>query len=121
MKSVKGKMQNGYNKKIAIPTIEGLNFITLHEIIYCRAVKNYTQFSLKNGNTLLSSYTLKHFEEMLEASGFSRVHRSHLINLFHLSRYARKGTVLMSDGSEIEVSRTYRDALLEKIKKNFEW
>jgi len=51
----------GINKKIALPTAEGVSFIETKKIIRCEADGNYTCFFLANENKILVSKTLKEF------------------------------------------------------------
>ena len=48
---------------------------------------------------------------------FFRVHNSHLVNLYHVKKYNRGegGAVVMSDGSEVPVSRRKRKEFLEAL------
>lgn len=107
------------NKKFPLPTNDGYLFIPLNTIIYCKAVTNYTQFKLKDGKILVSSFTLKYFENFFTAYGFIRVHKSYLVNIAYAERYLRKGILILEDGFEIEVSKTYRASLLNKIRSFF--
>ena len=60
---------------------------------------------------------------VLEVSSFLRIHKSFLINLLHVREYERGegGTVIMSNGMEIEVSRRKKDLFLAKIKESFKY
>jgi two-component system LytT family response regulator len=106
------------NDKIAVPTSDGFVLISLTEIVYCRANGNYTEFHLVNNKQLLSSYTLKQYHELLVEQNFFRAHRSFLINLAHVKMYRRGegGTIIMNDGSEIELSRQNKDAFFQLFK-----
>ncbi|MBP0611662.1 LytTR family transcriptional regulator [Chryseobacterium sp. cx-311] len=42
-----------------------------------------------------------------------RVHRSHIINTTFVASYYRNGEVVLNDGTEIEVSATYKEAFLK--------
>jgi two-component system, LytTR family, response regulator len=59
---------------------------------------------------------LKHFDELLEAP-FIRIHRSFIVNLNFIKSYSKSagGYVTLQDGSEIEVSVTYKDHLLKSL------
>ena len=94
-------------KKLAIPDMEGFVFIDVDEIIRCQSDGSYTRFFLTNGEKILASKSLGEYEGMLTGETFYRVHRSSLINLSHIKKYVKGegGYVIMSDGSEIEVSR----------------
>src|SRR6185436_5526387 len=52
------------SKKIALPTMSGLNVIPLNEIIRCEADVNYTRFFLVNKQKTMVSKTLKEYEEL---------------------------------------------------------
>jgi len=103
--------------KIAIPTQDGFLIVPVHEIIYCRASSNYTDFILTGNRYLLSSYTLKQYDEMLSPQSFFRAHRSYLINLTHVKMYKRGdgGEIVMSNGDEVELSRTHKDVFLRLL------
>ncbi|RYF15160.1 MAG: response regulator transcription factor, partial [Flavobacteriales bacterium] len=66
--------------KIAIPTMEGLQFLYIKEIVYLEASSNYTIFYLQNNQKLFVSRSLKEFEELLPHSTFIRIHHSYIIN-----------------------------------------
>ena len=103
--------------KIAIPTGEGFIVIPVNEIVYCHADSNYTRFYLSDKKCILSSYTLKQYDEMLTSQSFFRAHRSYLINLSHVKMYRRGegGEIVMSNGHEIELSRTHKDEFLHLL------
>lgn len=100
--------------KIAIPTSEGFIVVPVNEIVYCHADSNYTKFYLTDKKCILSSYTLKQYDEILTAQSFFRAHRSYLINLAHVKIYRRGegGEIVMSNGHQIELSRTHKDQFL---------
>jgi len=104
--------------KIAIPTSDGFVLVALQDILFCHANGNYTAFHLVNNKQLLSSYTLKQYHELLIDQNFFRAHRSYLINLSHVKMYRRGdgGTVIMQDGSEIEISKQNKEAFLQFFK-----
>ncbi len=106
-------------EKITIPTVEGILFVTISDILYCHALNNYTEFYLSGTQKITSSYTLGYYTEWLTAHGFFRVHRSYLVNLAHIKMYKRGdgGTIIMNDGEEIEVSRNNKGAFLQLFKE----
>ena len=48
---------------------------------------------------------------------FIRVHRSYIINLIHLQKFSRgrDSRVQMDNGAQIDVGRSYKDALVEAM------
>lgn len=103
--------------RIALPTMEGLQIIPIVNIIFCSSSSNYTILTLKDKQKLTVSKTLKEIEEMLEDHRFLRIHHSFLVNLDEIKKYFRGegGTVLMSDGSSVDVSRAKKELLLKKL------
>lgn len=104
--------------KIAIPTLEGLQMILVESIINCEADRNYTIINTKNKQKIVASKTLKEVEELLEDYPFIRVHHSHIVNLNEVERYVKGegGYLLMSNGSNIDVSRSRKEFLLKKLQ-----
>ena len=104
-------------KKVGIPDGDGLVFINLSEIIRCDSDGNYTYFLLTNGKKIIASRTLGEYEQMFNEDNFFRVHRSHLINLEHVKKYIKGegGYVVMTDNSQVEVSRRNKNDFLEKL------
>ncbi len=58
---------------------------------------------------------LKEFDEMLSDYGFFRIHRTHLVNLNHIKRFAKQdgGFVMMTNNDMIPVSSRSRERLLK--------
>jgi two-component system LytT family response regulator len=104
--------------KIAIPALHGFEFIDFSEIIFLQSDSNYTRIKLKDGKTIMAARLLGDFEEMLEPYNFFRIHKSFIINLAHIRKYTKGegGTVMMTDGSEMDVSRRMKEAFLQRIK-----
>jgi len=105
-------------QKIALPTVEGLQLIPVDAIISCASDSNYTTFILKEKKKLTVAKTLKEIEEMLEGYTFLRVHHSYLINLKEIEKYVKGegGYLIMSDGSKVDVSRSRKEVLLQKLQ-----
>lgn len=104
-------------KKVGIPDGDGLIFINLADIIRCDSDGNYTYFLLTSGKKIIASRTLGEYEQMFADDNFFRIHRSHLINLEHVKKYIKGegGYVIMSDNSQVEVSRRNKNEFLEKL------
>ncbi|WP_430409805.1 LytR/AlgR family response regulator transcription factor [Kordia sp.] len=64
--------------------------ISKHTILFVKAYENYSWLYLNNNTKLLSSKPIGYYEEGLASDGFTRIHRSYLINLSHLKQYERK-------------------------------
>jgi DNA-binding LytR/AlgR family response regulator len=91
------------------------------DIIAVRAADDYCDVLLTSGQGLLVTQTLAKLLETLPPR-FMRVHKSHAVNRAHVTGAAPRpggGTLLlMSDGSEIPVGRTYACAVGDWLNPN---
>lgn len=101
--------------RVAFPTSEGLKFVYLDQIVRCMASNNYTYIYLANNERILISKSLKDVENILPASGFCRIHNSHLVNLKYIRKLIKgdSNMLVMNDNSELEVSRRKKDELVK--------
>lgn len=104
--------------KIALPTMEGLQMVPVDSIISCASDRNYTALMLKGKQKIIVSRILKDIEEMLEEYSFLRIHHSYIVNLNEISKYVKGegGYVVMTDGSSVDVSRSRKEILLQKLQ-----
>ncbi len=109
-----GSDHTAFNK-IAIPDRKGVKFIPVDDIIYIEADGNYSKFILSDKREVLSSHNLKEYEEILSEYCFTRISKSHIVNLNHVDEYRAAGEVITDSKHEIPVGRQYRDNLLARI------
>lgn len=102
--------------KLALPTTQGTFFYKLSEIIRLEGESNYTKFFFTGGKTLLTSKTLKEYEEILEGHDFIRVHKSHIVNKAHVVNYSGDGMLTLSDNSKVEISRRRKEEVTLQLK-----
>lgn len=103
------------DRKIVIPTQEGLEFLDINTITNFEGVEGYTRIHLKNSPSLLSSQNIGHFVKSLENTDFFQVHKSHLVNLNYIERYLNQGYLIIGE-LKIPVSRGRRNEFLEMIR-----
>lgn len=106
------------SQKIALPTMEGLQLISVDEIISCESDRNYTKLYLKTKQKIVISRPLKEMEELLGDHGFLRIHNSYLVNLKEINKYVKGegGYLVMSDNSTIDISRSRKELLLSRLQ-----
>jgi len=94
--------------------------IPVAEIIYAQSEGHYVNLFLKEKDKPeVDRTSLKALQEELEGQDFQRIHRSYLVNCKHLKAvYATK--VLLADGTELPVSRTYKEELQARFKEKRE-
>lgn len=112
-------LQSSAAKKIAVPDAQGITYINLSEVIRFQGDGNYCKIFLDNGKQLLSTKRIKEYESAIPNATFFRVHQSHLIDLKKVVRFVhgKTGSAIMSNGTEIEVSRRRKSELLERLEK----
>jgi two-component system LytT family response regulator len=105
-------------QKVALPTLDGLVFVNINELVWLEARGSYTFVYMHDQQKIMVSRTLKEFEDILPTENFSRVHQSYIINHFFIKKYnrGRGGTIEMEDGTTIEVSMRKKDEFLSKFK-----
>lgn len=109
--------------KLCIPSLKGFQVVEIQDIIYCEASSNYTNFHFSSRATICASKPIHEYEELLEDSSFVRVHKSFVVNLEHVKEYIRGegGSVMLSNGHEIDVSRRKKDLLMTKMKEYYKF
>jgi two-component system LytT family response regulator len=97
------------NKKIWMPAAD---------IIRIEAVSNYSRIYFANGNSIVVAKVLHLLQDLLPATMFVRVHRSHLVNRLFVTAIKESDSkkIRMKSGEYIVVSRSNR----ESLKTNFE-
>ena len=111
--------KNTSDQQIALASSDGLTFLKVSEIIYCKGDGAYTYFFIEDGTKLTVSKNLKEFEDLLSDKGFFRIHKSYLINLRHMKKYVRGdgGYVVLSNGDHADVSKRKKEGFMKQIAK----
>ncbi|HWY34462.1 MAG TPA: LytTR family DNA-binding domain-containing protein [Nitrosopumilaceae archaeon] len=111
------KQNNDNYNKISLPTGNAYEIVNIKDIIRCEAEGSYTNFYLVSGKKLMVSASLKHYEDLLPEKDFTRVHHHHLINMNHVVRFLKVdgGYAVMSDNTQVEISRRKKDTFLQKL------
>jgi len=109
----------GLNKKIVLKSLESIFLLNIDDIINCGSDGSYTVFETTRGQKIVISKVLKEYDKLLSGSGFLRIHRSHLINLKHITRFDKQdgGYVVMTNGNKIPVSASGRERLLDLFEE----
>jgi two-component system LytT family response regulator len=107
--------------KLCLPSLKGFRVIDIGDIVYCEAKANYTNFHIQGQPTLLVSRPIHEYDSILSDCNFIRIHKSFLVNLKHIREYLRGegGTVILSNGDEVEVSRRKKETLINRMKEQF--
>jgi len=106
-------------QKIAVPTMQGLSFIPLKDIVRLEANGPCSILYLDNSEPITSTRIIKEYEELLPANIFYRIHNAHIINVNKVQNYhkGRGGYVIMEDGTSIEVAFRRKEDFLNRLLK----
>jgi two-component system, LytTR family, response regulator len=118
-----GHKSGSQKMKLCIPSLKGFRVIDIQDIVYCEASGNYTNFHFTNQPLVCASKPIHEYEELLADCNFVRIHKSFLANLEHIKEYIRGegGSVILSNGLEVEVSRRKKDILMTRMKEFYKF
>jgi len=108
------------NLKLAVESANYNEYCFIKEIIYLKALKNYTEIFRVNNSKIIVSKSLKHYEEILPKELFFRIHHGYLINFHHLNRIEKNDEMnaIMSNKVEIPISFRKKLDLLQRLKNS---
>jgi two-component system, LytTR family, response regulator len=120
---VKALLQNVNNanagmQKVAVHTLDGLEFVKADDIVRVEAQGSYSVFHLTDKSTILASKNIKDYEDILVGETFFRIHNSHIVNLNAIKKYhkGRGGYIIMDDGTMIEVASRRKNDFLSRFE-----
>jgi DNA-binding LytR/AlgR family response regulator len=104
------------NKPAFFIKSDGKNYpVSIDDILYCEAMKNYTRVRLKDGQMLMPLIPLSRFEILLTEAGgdFIQVHRSFLISRKNITALASNQVMLGK--FEIPIGIQFKEKFLKAI------
>jgi two-component system, LytTR family, response regulator len=103
--------------KIALPFREGYEFVETSKINYCEAEGAYTRIHLADNRVMLVSRSLGDIAELLPTHDFIRIHHSTVVNVSSVTHFIRSdgGYVQMKNGSKLMVSKSRKEAVMERL------
>lgn len=111
--------QKNASDKIALPTLQGLQFIKLSNIYYIESSGNYCNFYLNDNSKIMVSRQLGEYEKLLPADAFVRIHDKYIINLDCIVEYIKGngGEIILENGVRLTVASRRKDELLSRFEK----
>lgn len=105
---------NNDGKKIVLKDSEAMYFLSVSEIIMCKAEGSYTDFYLTSNQKITISKGLKEYDGLLENYGFIRTHNSYLVNIRKIKRFDKTdgGFLVLENNHLVPVSQRKRDQIL---------
>ncbi|SDZ88817.1 two component transcriptional regulator, LytTR family [Flavobacterium gillisiae] len=87
--------------------------INFADILYIEGLKDYVKIYTTDNKYTLTLISLIKLENLLSSKGFSRIHRSYIINIKHI-KSIQKNKVLIAE-KRIPISESYKNSFFEKI------
>jgi len=87
--------------------------INFSDILFIEGLKDYVKIYTSDNKFTLTLISLIKLENTLSSKGFSRIHRSYIINIKYV-KSIQKNKVLISD-KRIPISESYKNAFFERI------
>jgi len=112
-------LRNKPNNRIAVSHTKGLKIIEDDTILHLEASGNCTTIYFKDGSRYLDTRTLKTYENILDPAKFSRIHKSHIINLNELTEYLNEDGhyAVLKTGLRIPVARNRVTEFVKMLKQ----
>ncbi|PKP23120.1 MAG: DNA-binding response regulator [Bacteroidetes bacterium HGW-Bacteroidetes-21] len=112
-------LRNTGTRKIAVPSNDSTEFLTVDEIMYVSADRSYCNLFMSDGRNILVAKSLSSIEELLPQEGFFRIHKSHLVNLNYMKKHIRSdgGYIEMTNGAHLSIARMKKEEFLDVIGK----
>jgi two-component system LytT family response regulator len=108
------------NEKIMLHSNGSILFINADEVIRLEASGAYSIFILSNGQKIVASHNLQHYEDELSKNYFFRTHRSFIININKVKSLKRNnngGLLVLEDDAEINITKEKLDQFLLMFRK----
>ena len=87
--------------------------INFSDILFIEGLKDYVKIYTTDNKYTLTLISLIKLENLLSSKGFSRIHRSYIINIKHV-KSIQKNKVLIAE-KRIPISESYKASFFEKI------
>lgn len=115
---LRDSLRSGRQEKLVVPTMEGLHVIRLDAIVHIIGSANYSTFHLSDGEKIMTSKHLKHYEALLPSEQFFRTHQSHLVNVHCIKsiRTQEGNMVELEEGSSVPLARRRKEDLLALLQ-----
>lgn len=102
------------NKFIFVRADRKMVKVNFEEIIYVESLSDYIKVHTLQ-ETITTRETIKNMEAKLPYVSFLRIHRSYIVSIDKITSYTNEFVEL--DKKVIPISRSYKESILEKLKK----
>jgi two-component system LytT family response regulator len=114
------RAQSKYIERVLVKTSGRFFFLSAGEIDWIKAEGNYVRLHVGKAAYLLRE-TVNNLERQLDPARFLRIHRSTIANIDQIREIQQsfhgEYTVILKDGTELKLSRRYREKLPRIVEK----
>jgi len=113
-------LNNKQSNRIAISHTKGLKLVDDDTITHLEASGNCTTIYFKDGTRYLDTRTLKIYENLLNPKKFSRIHKSHIINLELMKEYVNDDGhfAVLEGGLRVPIARNRVTDFVKMLKES---
>lgn len=105
--------------RLSIPTLEGLEFIDLNEVIYLHEnQENCSTVHLNQSRKLILSISFLEIENRVKSPILFKVADKYMVNINKIKRYVKwrdSGFLVLSNGDHVPIKKQFLIPLIEKI------
>lgn len=97
---------------------KGYSSVEIRDIAYIEAHRAYSQVTLIDGGEHFTTFPLAHYEDLLPAQTFFRIHRSYLLNLSLVDRFdpGRAGQVHLKNGASLPLAIRRKADFIKRLQ-----
>ena len=110
----KNEAESADKEFISVKADYKTQLVKIADIVYLESAGEYVRLHIEGSSTITTLFRLKNMETALPSDRFMRVHRSYIVNLKHVTGYAR-GKVSLDNGDSVPVSVNYRDSFRDFV------
>lgn len=113
------ELKGNRNQKIAISSLDSVRYLLVNQIVRLEADGSYCRLVMADGEAIVSSKNMHHYEQVLPIDTFIKVHRSHIINTHFVDAIIKTdgGSIKLSNGHEVPISRRKKEDFLRIIEE----
>lgn len=92
--------------------------VLMSDILYCKADINYTHIFINDNTKIVTSKTLKVYDELLSSTTFFRIHASYIVNTKEIINLQKNHLILtLKNGIQLPLSHRKKAGFKSMLKK----
>ena len=109
-------LSQGNHQNLVVRDNKGFTVVKTAELIMCEADGYCTNLYLTGHRKIISTKSLKHFEELFENKQLIKVHRSYIVNLSKIAGYTRQGEIRLEENLTCPLGDNYKQQFLDRFE-----